>query len=830
MKMFSCHALVFIAGLVLSTVWNISTANASFLGSYQRHLEIRHGQLDLSDWDVDQNGAFELEGQWRFFWNRLLSPDEIDKIGDLEQPQWMKVPGAWNDVIFNGARLPGNGVATYCLRIRLPQRDGVFALRMRDVFTAYRLFINDKPVVEVGRVSENRSRFIPDFDQKLIFFPANQPTVNLTLQIANYAMPHGGPFHAPQLGTAEAIAEQSTHKGFLEMFLFGLLLIMALYHFGLFFLRRDDKSALWFGLFCLVVAIRVLITGERIGFNLFSDWHFAFALDILTIFWAAPLFYIFFQSIYPDHLSKKAIGFTWGFALVNSVVILATPANFYVNLLLPSHVLFVVFGIYIIVCLILEIKAKSDGAVWAATGFGILFLTLIHDILASNRIIHTPYLTIFGVFAFILAQSYLLSMRFSKAFRDAKIYGDHLRQEMVNRISVEKKLRRSERKFRELADFLPITVVELDFDFNLFYANVSARKMFGLTIEAIKKGANVRQFIPDENMEEVRSSIESLRSGVIPEPLELYLIKNDGQKIWGQAFASVIGIEEKSVGIRACFVDLSDRKAAERKLQRSHAQLEAEVERRTEEIREAMEAAKESNQLKSEFLANISHELRNPMHQILSYSKFGISKIEKPKERLLHYFIRTRDAAERLMVLLNDLLDLSRLESGKADYQFEHCDINKIVKEVVMECKQAFVSVKLSLLLSGISDPIEVHCDSFKIGQVIRNLLTNSVKYSGESKEVEISVEVSDLMINDQSQQGVRVSVKDYGVGVPENELETIFDKFTQSSFTKTGAGGTGLGLAICQEIISAHRGVIWAVNNEDRGATFSFILPLSKG
>ncbi len=243
---------------------------------------------------------------------------------------------------------------------------------------------------------------------------------------------------------------------------------------------------------------------------------------------------------------------------------------------------------------------------------------------------------------------------------------------------------------------------------------------------------------------------------------------------------------------------------------------------RTIELNEAKEKAEAANQAKSEFLANISHELRNPMHQILSYSKYGVDKINKPREKLLHYFDQSRRAAERLMVLLNDLLDLSKMESGKMQYEMKLNNVYQIITEAVSELKPALEEKNQSLIVFEPSISTKVICDYYKVGQVMRNLLSNAIRYTPEEKSIEILFKQNLIT-------SLQVSVRDQGLGIPENELTSVFDKFTQSSKTKTGAGGTGLGLAICQKIIAAHNGKIWAENNPEGGATFNFILPYER-
>ncbi len=254
--------------------------------------------------------------------------------------------------------------------------------------------------------------------------------------------------------------------------------------------------------------------------------------------------------------------------------------------------------------------------------------------------------------------------------------------------------------------------------------------------------------------------------------------------------------------------------------------------RKNEELNIAINKVEEANRLKSEFLLNMSHELRTPMHGILSYSKFGIENLKKiNKDKILYYFKQIKSAGERLMILLNNLLDLSQLEDGKSDYKMEETPVIQLVRDAVSSIDSDQKTRQMEIVVEEPEVSTIVKCDKQKIDQVVRNLLSNSLKFTPEEKRIIISFDSGKTPEGKRTTDkkmipALKVSFVDEGVGIPENELLLVFDKFFQSSKTKTGAGGTGLGLAISKEIIKAHNGLIWAKNNPKEGVKVSFLLP----
>lgn len=220
------------------------------------------------------------------------------------------------------------------------------------------------------------------------------------------------------------------------------------------------------------------------------------------------------------------------------------------------------------------------------------------------------------------------------------------------------------------------------------------------------------------------------------------------------------------------------------------------------------------------------------MHSVLSFAHLGAEKAHGVhEEKLAHFFQRIHQSGSRLLSLLNDLLDLSKLEAGMMHLHVKHHDLRTLVQEAVNENESWAEAKGISLDIMPGDISTTTACDGTRIGQVIRNLLSNAIKYSPENAEVQIFFSEATIprgrrASDPEDLMALQIEVRDTGPGIPENELDQIFDKFVQSSKTKTGAGGTGLGLAICREIVLAHRGLIRACNNPSGGTSLIVTLP----
>ncbi|WP_210490477.1 hybrid sensor histidine kinase/response regulator [Rufibacter aurantiacus] len=244
-----------------------------------------------------------------------------------------------------------------------------------------------------------------------------------------------------------------------------------------------------------------------------------------------------------------------------------------------------------------------------------------------------------------------------------------------------------------------------------------------------------------------------------------------------------------------------------------------------EELKKAKDEALSMARVKEQFLANMSHEIRTPMNGILGLSEVLAKTPMDENQR--EYLQGIHTSANNLMVIINDLLDFSKIEAGKITFEIIPFDLKQLIKQLldVLEIRAKERKNALKLLIDQ-DIPAMVEGDPFRLSQILNNLLGNAIKFT-EGGTVRLNVEV---IAQEEDQLQLEFTVKDTGIGIPEEKLETIFEKFTQGSNDTTRKfGGTGLGLSIAKELVEAQGGQISVESTLNVGSTFRFVLPFRK-
>lgn len=261
---------------------------------------------------------------------------------------------------------------------------------------------------------------------------------------------------------------------------------------------------------------------------------------------------------------------------------------------------------------------------------------------------------------------------------------------------------------------------------------------------------------------------------------------------------------------------------AMRKIEESRHQLEERVQKRTEELALARDAALASNKAKDVFLANMSHELRTPLNIILGYSELleETAREEGDKEYIPD-LIKVQHAAHQQLELINSILDIAKIEEGQLEVNPVDFDVEHLLSEIDEATKPLMARNNNTLKLNCMHGIGMMYSDNMRIRQILLNLLSNAAKFT---KEGIVTLNVSKNASGDQ----IQFAVQDEGVGISENYMDDLFKKFTQADSTTTRKyGGTGLGLSISKQLSNKLNGDITVTSAEGRGSCFTLTLPI---
>ena len=389
---------------------------------------VQEGVLDLRSAQVDSSFILNLDGAWEFYWERLLTPGDFQKA---QAPDlFLDVPGSWNTARIAGQELGGTGYATYRLRILLPENSPPLSLKFLDSGSSYRFWVNGQYYGGTGVVSSHPNEAMPSYRTALYDLITPGESVELVIQVANFHHRKGGIWEPIKFGGYNAIHSYREYMLIFEGFLAGSLVIMGFYHLGLFLLRKKDRSTLWFGLFCLDVALRTMVTGERIlhGAVPFEYWEALLKVEYISMNIGLPLFLLFLRSLYPGEIPLRMTQILIGIDLALVLLVLVTPARIY-SRTVDFHQLVIVVGVLLCTYGILKsVVRRRDGAVVVSLTSFIFILTVLNDILYNQQVIFTFQMVGFGLFIFIFSQSFILSLKFSRAFSTIEALSENLQR------------------------------------------------------------------------------------------------------------------------------------------------------------------------------------------------------------------------------------------------------------------------------------------------------------------------------------------------------------------------------------------------------------------
>ena len=379
----------------------------------------------------------------------------------------------------------------------------------------------------------------------------------------------------------------------------------------------------------------------------------------------------------------------------------------------------------------------------------------------------------------------------------------------------EEALRRSEKRYRLIADSMSDLIWTMDLKMNLTYVSPSMQTLYGYSPEETE-GLRFDEMLTPDSARKVLDLYRVIRglmrrrtlSGKgFSETLVLEHVRKDGNTFWGETQVS-IAVENDGliVGIQAVTRDISERK-------------------RAEALSKEKQDAEAASLAKSEFLAKMSHEIRTPLNGIIGMAELCLG--HHPDEPLKGFLQTIYSEARSLSGLVNDILDLARIEAGKMALEEAPFDLGELVRSVAggfaLQAGQKGLSFE-TFLASDL--PMELSGDAVRLRQVLVNLVGNALKFTPEG-----GVSVSCELVRDGGDNAVlRFSVGDTGIGIPRERQQKIFETFEQADGSTTRRyGGTGLGLAIAKEIVGIMGGEIGVTSEPGKGSTFWFTVQMKK-
>ena len=381
-------------------------------------------------------------------------------------------------------------------------------------------------------------------------------------------------------------------------------------------------------------------------------------------------------------------------------------------------------------------------------------------------------------------------------------------QDITDRKKAESALKSSEERFRQVASTAQEAIITANQDGNIVFWNNAAISTFGYEYDEIINQP-LSKIVPGAMRDAHAAGFaKAVGSGELVhqgETLELPAVRKDGVEILTEVILSTWEAEGRRF-FTAMGRDITERKQM------------------MEDLAKATEQAENASRAKSDFLANMSHEIRTPMNAVIGLSHLALQTELEPKQR--DYLEKIQNSSKSLLGIINDILDISKIEAGKMDIENIPFDLSQVLDSVIAVSAHKAVEKDIEFLLDIPSDvSTNLEGDPLRLGQVLNNLVNNAVKFTEEG---EVLLSVSQDIV-DETRANMTFSVRDTGVGMTKEQVDKLFQPFTQADVSTTRRyGGTGLGLAISKELVGQMGGKIRVESTPGKGSSFVLSIPMA--
>lgn len=791
-----------------------------------------NGVIDLRHINLKEDRLINLSGNWKFFWNQYLAP-ETGATDTISEDGFLKVPGAWNGFQTEQQKLSGHGYATYQATVLLGDHPQRMALKILDMSTAFSLFINGTPLVSAGSPGLTPATSIPRYFPGVFEFDCPFDELNIIVHISNFHHWQGGIWEPILLGNADAVNALREKKLIINAVLFGSILIMGIYHIGLYGFRSGDIYPLYFGAFCIMITIRILTTGERYLVRIIPSipYEILVKLVYVSFYLSIPFFAMYIQSLFPDEIKKSIATASKGLGVAFSVLTVIAPPRIFTWSMPPFQIITLLLLAYGVYGVALAVIRKKEGAVVFAIGFSVFSITAVNDILLTRQLINSDHLIPVGLFFFIFSQAFLISKRFSKAFvtvekqHTALSAANQKYQETLKKqTQAQNALEESEKQYRLLIENCIDGICIVQYR-QVRYSNSKFKEQVGIPTESIPQQIILKKISP-EYRERTRRMFEQILTGdKRHDHLLIQTYPKEGKFRYFELNASLIDWKNRPA-VMTFVRDVSDQKNTQELLIQTEKMLSV-----------------------GGLAAGMAHEINNPLAGMMQNAQVISNRLSNDNPAnvnaaleagttidVIRDYVLKRDIEKHLVSInaagnqaagiVRDMLSFARKNDSVKQ---SHNIIDIIEKTITLaqndyNLKQEYDFKDIRIIRKYAPSIPDIFCEKGKIQQVIFNIVKNAAEALFMKPMKQSSPAI---IIHVDSRNGfVVIRIQDNGPGMPPDIKKRIFEPFFT---TKNVNKGTGLGLSVSYFIIvETHGGHLDVESEPGMGTSFKIMLPIS--
>ena len=734
------------------------------------------GVIDLRDAKFDASHTETLNGTWKMFFNQFIDPTQV---ADSENYIPFEVPNMWGGYVSKLGVLPDQGYASFYTKVLLPENHPLMGLQIPEMSTAYQIFIDGKLVSTIGTIGKEKASSIPKTKPMVLPLQSVTNSFEIVFHISNFHHKKSGLWDTIQIGSQEAVIKRERKNYFIAIFLSGSILIIGLYHIGLFFLQKDERSAIYFSLFALFTVLRITSTGEMVILDLFPtlSWEWRLKFDHISMYMALAFGIKFSNSLYPKEINRVAANIIFGLSFLFIIAAIITQGIINTYFVFYFQIIILISICYLLYSVVMAIKRKRQGALVYGLGYFIVCAATINDVLYSLNVIPSFYIMPLGVFLFFFSQAFILSVKSAKAFQTSKELSKELKeanQELEQKVKERTSI--IEKKNEELQKsnvILQTREAELE---------EKASDLEKVNSELVEAQQQLQDTLNNEIQinQKLENTLKKLREA------QDHLIQSEKMASLGQLTAGVAHeinnpINFISTGVEALQELLIDLIAALGKYE------------------------------------NMSHQSYKSVDDLIHKLQDVRSELELDEltADVIRLIKDVRIGVDRTIEIVNGLRDFSR---GNNDKSIIPADIHQCFASCLMILKAQYKH-RIEVETDFDKNIPAVLCNIGQLHQVFLNILANAIQAIPDTGKIQIST----LRLEENL---IRIIIKDNGQGISEEHLKRIFDPF----FTTKDVGkGTGLGLSITHGIISQHQGTIQFKSQLGQGTECIIHLPISQ-